>query len=476
MTPMRKILFLFALAGLVSCGPQPALKDVQFSGVLENPQDGSVELNFFRDFINNDRKVVALELDEANAFFTHFEVKEAVMGTLTTGRGSLPIFLEPGTPLHLEGDARQLSQLVFSGAGSAENNFLMDYRNRAESTISRSLINEKARDLGPDEYLLFADSIAAVKWNFFEDHVKNHALSPALTVFFQTQVLYEKFQQLLDYPSLHQRLNQMDALPVLPDHYYGFLDQATQFDGDRLNNLTYVNFLLAYLGHQRLVDEVDFPDGTSGHVANYHLAARYLTGRTKYYIQALAVSREMNSGDLDLAMELFDEYMEISPVEAYKQSLQDELAKIQVLWAGNPAPDFTMTDIHGNQVSMRDYLGKVVYLKFWASWCGPCMREVPPAAELKQRMKGEEDLVFMYVSIDTDPVAWKNQVERHGITGVHTRTPGRERGVPAMYHVRWIPTFYIIGRDGNIYDHRPLRPSDGELLDEALRAALGADV
>ncbi len=473
---MRKFLFLIALAGLVSCGPVADLNEVELTGTLDNHQDGPVELNFFRDFINNDRKVISLDLDEDNAFMAHFKVNEAVMATLTTARGSLQVFLEPETPLHLEGDARQLSQVRFTGAGSAENNFLADYRNRLEPTIPRSLINEKVRDLEPAEFILFADSITGLKWRFFEDHIQHHALSPAFSRFFETQVHYEKFQLLLDYPSLHQRLNQKDALTVLPDHYYDFLDQATAFDGDRLNNLTYVNFLLAYLGHRRLVDEVDFPDGTSAHVANYHLAGKFLTGQTKYYMQALAVSREMNSGDLDMAMELFNEYMAISPVEDYKQRLQGELSRIESLWAGNPAPDFTMTDINGYEVSMSDYLGKVVYLKFWASWCGPCMREVPPAAELKKRMEGEEDLVFMYVSIDTDPIAWANQVERHGITGIHTRTPGRERGVPAMYHVRWIPTFYIIGKDGQIYDHRPPRPSDGELLDEALKAALAAEV
>ncbi|MGM0572682.1 MAG: TlpA family protein disulfide reductase, partial [Bacteroidota bacterium] len=234
---------------------------------------------------------------------------------------------------------------------------------------------------------------------------------------------------------------------------------------------TYVNFLLNYMDYKREADDLEFDPAMSAHEVNYELADDYLSGRSQYYIQALSVSRELHSGDLDAAMEMYDHYLANSPAEDYKARLEGAYETVQSLWAGNPAPDFTMTDIDGNTFSLSDYRGKVVYLKFWASWCPPCMRQVPHAAELKERMAGEDDLVFMYVSIDVNPEAWRNTVESHGISGVHARTPGRERGVPALYNVRWIPTFYIIGRDGNIFDHRPPVPAD-EDVDEVLREAL----
>jgi thiol-disulfide isomerase/thioredoxin len=444
---------------------------VQFSGQLENLPDGPFELDFFRDYINNDRQIVELPVKDDGSFAVTFEVSGPVMGTLTLGRSRMPVYLERGYTLHLQGDAGQTAtQMDFFGEGSAENNFLVVYRREIESQLTGSLMQNAAQDMSPNDFIHFVDSLELLKMDFFKEHVAHRLSGENFKNFFETTVQYEKYQQLLAYPALHQRLNHQDALPPLPVDYYDFLEEALSFNRQPFSNMTYVDFLLEFLNHKKEAEGLD-SDEMSRHEANYILAGEYLSDLPKYYIQALSVSREMNSGDMDIAMALYDDYMLHCPVDEYKQSLQSALAALESLWAGNPAPGFTMTDINGNEVSLGDYHGKVVYLKFWASWCGPCMRQVPPAAELKERFAGEDDLVFMYVSIDREDEAWRNAVAHHGITGVHMRTPGRERGVPALYNVRWIPTFYVIGRDGKIFDHRPPMPAD-EGIDEVIRMAL----
>jgi len=138
---------------------------------------------------------------------------------------------------------------------------------------------------------------------------------------------------------------------------------------------------------------------------------------------------------------------------------------------GQPAPEFTLTDINGNQVSLSDFAGKVVYLDFWASWCGPCMREVPFAKELKKRMANQPDIVFLYISVDTDETAWRNTVAQQQIQGVHLNVPGFDHEVPQTYNLRGVPTFFLIGRDGKIINNRPPRPSNPE-IDQVLNNAL----
>jgi thiol-disulfide isomerase/thioredoxin len=69
------------------------------------------------------------------------------------------------------------------------------------------------------------------------------------------------------------------------------------------------------------------------------------------------------------------------------------------LFSGNNASVFTLKTCDGKNVSLTDFKGKVVYLDFWASWCGPCMMEMPSAKKLQDTF-AKQDVVFLYVSVD----------------------------------------------------------------------------
>ncbi len=471
----KTILPLWVMVLMASCVSTPADTRVTLSGILENPPDSPVELNFFREYINNDRTVLTLEMDADGTFGLTFDVPGPVMATLSIARTNLPIYLEPGFALHIEGDASQpaglMSEMQFSGNGSRENKFLFSYHTDMNIAGHRSLIREKAASLSPEAFMQFADSLAYAKTVYLESYDGSGMFSESFKTYIEAGILATRYQSLIDYVNMPRQQGKPDVIPSMPKDFFAFDDDPDLFDDDRLINIDYTGFLLSYLEHNRQTDGIVFPPDMSRHVVSYRLAGEYLRGHAKEYLKALSISREMNAGDLDTALVLFTEFRDMRPAEEVLRPLDSAYERIRALWAGNPAPGFTMTDMDGHEVSLADFHGKVVYMKFWASWCGPCMRQVPPAAELKKRLAGEEDLVFLYVSIDTDPEAWRTTVLHHDITGVHMRTPGRERGTPALYNVRWIPTFYIIGRDGRIFDHRPPKPADPE-IDEVLKQAL----
>jgi hypothetical protein len=67
---------------------------------------------------------------------------------------------------------------------------------------------------------------------------------------------------------------------------------------------------------------------------------------------------------------------------------------------GTPAPDFTLLDSTGKQVSLSDFKGKVGYINFWGTWCGPCIESIPNHLELQQEFKNRKDIVYMYVGLE----------------------------------------------------------------------------
>ncbi len=67
---------------------------------------------------------------------------------------------------------------------------------------------------------------------------------------------------------------------------------------------------------------------------------------------------------------------------------------------GSPAPDFVLSDLQGRQVRLSDYRGKVVLLNFWATWCPPCVEEIPSMERLHQLMKGKD---FVMLALNVEP-------------------------------------------------------------------------
>jgi len=117
--------------------------------------------------------------------------------------------------------------------------------------------------------------------------------------------------------------------------------------------------------------------------------------------------------------------------------------------AGKPARlDFTLKDMHGVDVQLESFKGKVILLNFWATWCGPCRAEIPSLVELQEQYK--DDLVVLGLSVDDTaekllPYAAEFKMNYPVLVG-----NGREDVQEAFGPLFGIPVSVIIGRDGVI--------------------------
>jgi thiol-disulfide isomerase/thioredoxin len=117
--------------------------------------------------------------------------------------------------------------------------------------------------------------------------------------------------------------------------------------------------------------------------------------------------------------------------------------------AGKPANlDFTLKDMHGVDVHLASFKGKVILLNFWATWCGPCRAEIPSLVELQEQYK--DDLVVLGLSVDDTaekllPYAAEFKMNYPVLVG-----NGREDVQEAFGPLFGIPVSVIIGRDGLI--------------------------
>ena len=120
------------------------------------------------------------------------------------------------------------------------------------------------------------------------------------------------------------------------------------------------------------------------------------------------------------------------------------------------APDFTLKSRKGGNVKLSEYRGKVIMINFWASWCGPCRKEMPLLEELYQRYK-DGGFTLLGVNVEEDSAAAKDLLKE-----VRVSFPilfDNENKVSQLYNVEAMPSTVILDRDGNMrFVHKGYQP------------------
>lgn len=109
----------------------------------------------------------------------------------------------------------------------------------------------------------------------------------------------------------------------------------------------------------------------------------------------------------------------------------------------SPAPDFALSDSE-RSVALRDLRGQVVVLNFWATWCPPCVEEMPSLVALQQRMKGR--VTVLAVSVDLNEDAYRRFLRDHKIDLMTVRDPDQKANT--LYGTVRFPETYVIDASG----------------------------
>jgi thiol-disulfide isomerase/thioredoxin len=449
---MKKIIYLLVFA-VISCGsPKVApVNYVLFSGNIENPVGETATV------IGNEYTAEFL-LNEKGYFSDTLYIAAAGFYSFATGRESSVIYLNPGDSIHVSLNTNEFDETInYIGKGAEKNNYLA-------KKYMESELNGPSFDtffaLGEDEFMtlnnqLHTSEIDLLMASQLTDEQFVEAEKKALK--------YDFLVNISNYKEYHIYLSKDMDFEVSPEFY------------NKLQGFDYNN-------------EEDYNDYASYRkiVANHYIKSIETEEELQSTFAAINMieSEEIKNDllnnfrysfspahpELDTFYKLL---METSTDTAFEAALSAKYDIIKDLTPGNTSPSFNYPDRNGNEVSLEDLRGKYVYVDVWATWCGPCKREIPSLKELTAEFKGK-DIAFVSISIDErkDYDKWTAMLDEKEMEGIQIFADNDWKSdFVKAYNIQGIPRFILIDKEGVIISADADRPSN-PALKETLNSLL----
>lgn len=452
----------------VNIDPRPVDRPTTLSSVsgrIDNPTGAKTKLLIYSDPIMMDEIVHELEINANNTFELGLNLAQPSIGVLSYGKHKANIYLEPGDLIQVKFSGTNfLQSLQFAGKGSAHNNFLK------EEMIKFASINKdarkKAEKLNPGEYEALLKKIVEEKKTFLENSKFKNDFSNEFSKYSQVDIDYWFGYLMLNYPWEYGLANNMDGPMEMPKVFYAFMDNLPASPDGALPNINYTYYIGQFFDYQS-----DHPDNEG--LSTNELIDKYLDGEPNAFFKAKKYSIACKRGKARKEGQNIADFIESNPYEIYNDVLRLVYNEAKGLQIGMDAPDFTLVDATGKEVSLSDLKGKVVYLDFWATWCSPCLHQMKNSKIWKSEFKGK-DVEFVYVSLDKNKTAWERFVKNKEVQGLHLIASGGDvykSQIAKLYKVKKLPSYFLIDKQGKVA-FKPERGKNITRIQDKIRTLL----
>lgn len=363
---------------------------------------------------------------------------------LSLGPSSIPLYIRKNDQIQIQIDADSFPNAVeYTGETQGINTYLL------EKQLSKKLdfkLSEKE----------FLQEINSRKESQFS---KTADLAQNFREIENNELKYEYQKNLILYSRIHPNLTK-DSNFTVSENYLARVKNFNYQDTTNFQNSnTYrstVKFYYEWLAQQKL----------SNYNGQFKLA--FLKEVDKDFPKGKTKDQLFKNG-LQLGLSLDDPIDEIN--ELVTQAVQDNSFKNEInkthvalkrLEKGSQAPYFEFQNQKGDILTLKDFKGKTTYIDIWATWCAPCIKEIPSLKELQTKFP---NVNFVSISIDKkDKIAsWKKFLKEKKLNESIQLIAFQDESFKKDYGISGIPRFILIDKNGNLIDADAKRPSNPDL-------------
>lgn len=451
---MKKIGYIIALITIISCKNEVPVDYAIISGKITNKSAEDLKImSSDRDF----NKV--LTINEDGSFLDTLRVEQNRF-ILFQGRNGVGLFIEKGSNINVNFDTKNLdSTLVISGVGSEISNYLL-------------LKNKKVAEIvgnGPEIYKKEEADYKATRLEAKNAAIEFLNSTSGLPEAFKSKELrninYDYISSLNIFERYHAHYAQKKDFKVSSD-FLADVENVTDFNNeeDFMFSPGYKNIVNSH--YREEASKLIKTDSVAQDIAFLVAVSKAENEKIKNQL----LFEEANYGitytsDLEGFYKL---YMDNSTDNNQKEKITESYNKLKSVAKGQPSPKFVnYENFNGGTSSLDDFKGKYVYIDVWATWCGPCKREIPFLKELEKKYHGK-NIEFISISVDKakDHDTWKKMVTDLELKGVQLfADKDWDSQFVKDYLIKGIPRFILIDTEGNIINSNAKRPSNPELVE-----------
>ena len=438
---MRNFIFIILLSVVCSCSQQ-------------NNDDIVVDFNVQNMTYSKIAIVVSPEMIKETNLDKHGKASCTLQGNmiyarLFYGEEAKNVFFQKGDRVTISFDANNFKDgMKFEGKNAPVIEYLNsitynpiippEYERSLEEIVS--LVNEKTDEAAN---LLKARKLEAV--------------NPEFAKLEEGRIKYSYLISLVMYPMGHIMF---DTTYRPNEEYYSTLEKYVQEDESLIDLDIYREFIIEaalVLGSK----DKEISGIYNKNVARLkYIAQHFKNDKLKQSLLNEIAVRQIKKNGINNITELENIYNTYVTDPTLRAAYKTEYDKWNIAVAGKLSPDFEAKDINGKTYSLKDFKGKYLYIDMWATWCGPCKREMPYLKELEKKMEGK-NITFLGLSTDEDKAAWEETVKSGELSGVQLLL-GRGSQFQRDYNIDGIPHFILIDPDGKIINPKAVRPSSAD--------------
>jgi len=441
----------FCLIGFMLFSMEDINASTRLTGSIINSPTTYITVQFGDNSMNAPTKSQYAFLDEQGDFELEIPISEEQIVTAIVGAETFQYYVVPNQEMNFQWDySRGITALELQGPNAADNRVLNELDLSFAKSSNRRVLRGNMEFRFDEQLSDWTSSMTVPEYFFKIDELEkeqlnllkwNSDLCPAFASHLERQIKSNNLIKRLYYFVDNRYSYEVNETEIVQMNSY-----LTAFGiNDPKNvNLQNIDQLVAFYLDYFLVSQ-----GKSSNtaLAYYKLTEEHLEGELKFATQAMMFMNSLSSGDRSLAKQKYVQFVDTNPYREHTDVVENEYGSLLRFLPGAKAPDFMVNTEDGQLKFLSDYRGKFVYLKFWASWCAPCLKEFKKEEAFRKKLN-QLGVVLLNVSVDKSSRMWRDAMEKMNLQGENVLA-GDISFLRDKYNFEILPIGFYIHPDGS---------------------------